>query len=116
MSELLIKQQTFSRLVPSLIIHAHVLGFEVTLGDCFRDPRVHGKFGEKSSYSHRNSAHKLKLAIDLNLHKDGVYCTGTEAHRCLGAFWKERHPDNRWGGDFTKPDGNHYSHFYRGYV
>jgi len=83
------------------------MGYEVTIGDVFRDPRVHGQLGVRKSYSHPKSAHKVKLAIDLNLFRDGEYLQLTEDHRPLGEWWKEQHPLARWGGDFD--DGNHYS-------
>ena len=39
------KQRRFARMVARLIDQAHELGFEVSLGDAYRDPRVHGQFG-----------------------------------------------------------------------
>lgn len=42
-------------------------------GDLFRDPRLHGALGVKQGYGARNSCHKLKIAIDLNLFKDGAF-------------------------------------------
>lgn len=101
------KQRRFARLVPRLIDKAHELGYEVTLGDAYRDPKMHGEIGVKLGYGHRNSAHKVRLAIDLNLFLGGVYQVTTEAHRTLGTWWKAQGPDHRWGGDFD--DGNHYS-------
>lgn len=101
------KQTEFARLVPRLIDKAFELGFEVTLGDAYRDPRVHGEMGVRKSYSHPRSAHKIRLAIDLNLFKDGEYLEGSDAHRPLGEWWETQHPDARWGGRFN--DGNHYS-------
>lgn len=105
-------QSEFAHLIPSLITYARALGYEVTLGDAFRDPRVHGEIGEKKGYGHSKSAHKLRLALDLNLFKDGVYLEGTEAHRELGEWWEQQHPLARWGGRFN--DGNHYSFYYQG--
>lgn len=101
------KQVQFARLVPRLIDQAFALGFEVTLGDAYRDPRVFGPMGQKRGYSHPSSAHKQRLAVDLNLFKNGVFLEDTESHRPLGEWWKQQHPDARWGGDFR--DGNHYS-------
>lgn len=100
-------QKAFARLVPRLIDRAHELGFEVTLGDAYRDPRVHGALGVKLGYGHPRSAHKQKIAIDLNLFKDGVFLETTEAHKELGEWWEKQHPLARWGGRFS--DGNHYS-------
>jgi len=101
------KQRLFARLVPRLIDKAHELGYEVTLGDAFRDPRVHGALGVKLGYGHASSGHKQKLAIDLNLFENGVYLADTAGHRRLGEWWEKQHADARWGGRFD--DGNHYS-------
>lgn len=108
------KQRLFTKLLAQLIEYAYSQGYELTLGDAYRDPRVHGDIGVKKSYSSANSSHKERLACDLNLFKDGVYLTTTEAHKPLGAYWKSLHPDCRWGGDFSAPDGNHYSMTHQG--
>lgn len=100
-------QTEFARLVPRLIDKAFELGFEVTLGDGYRDPRTHGDLGVKLGYGHAKSAHKLRCALDLNLFKDGEYLEGSAAHRPLGEWWEQQHPLARWGGRFN--DGNHYS-------
>lgn len=109
------QQELFMHLVPRLIDKAHELGFEIRGGDLFRDPRVHGAMGVKIGYGARNSCHKLKLAIDLNLFKDGNWQTHTSDHEELGTWWKQQHPLCRWGGDFRKPDGNHYSMEHNGH-
>jgi hypothetical protein len=115
---LLAKQHEFARLVPRLIDKAHELGLAVAIGDAYRDPRVHGEMGVRKSYSHPRSAHKVKLAIDLNLFTDTDadgdldYIATTERHRPLGEWWERQHPDARWGGRFG--DGNHYSFEYGG--
>lgn len=100
-------QVLLARLVPRLIDRAFELGYEVTLGDAFRDERVHGALGVKLGYGHPKSGHKKRLAIDLNLFKDGEYLEGTDAHRELGEWWEQQNPLCRWGGRFN--DGNHYS-------
>ena len=108
------KQRLFTKLVAQLIQYAYAQGYELTLGDAYRDPSVHGDVGVKKSYSSANSVHKQRLAIDLNLFKGGVYQTSTEAHKPLGEYWKSLHPLCRWGGDFSTPDGNHYSMTHEG--
>lgn len=105
-------QSEFAKLVPRLIDKAYELGYEVTLGDAFRDPRLHGTLGVKLGYGHPKSGHKLRLALDLHLFKDGVYLSGTIAHSTLGEWWEQQHPLARWGGHFG--DGNHYSFEYGG--
>ena len=100
-------QSEFAALVPRLIDKAIELGFAVTLGDAYRDPRVHGALGTKMGYGHAKSAHKQRLAIDLNLFVGGEFQDSTEAHRALGEWWEQQHSLARWGGRFN--DGNHYS-------
>lgn len=99
------RQVEFSKLVPRLIDKAFELGFEVTLGDAYRDPRVHGEVGVKMAYGHSKSCHKLRLAIDLNLFKAGKFLTTTEDHKPLGEWWES--VGGTWGGRFN--DANHYS-------
>ena len=99
------KQRKFTRMIGLLIEYAYQEGYELTVGDAYRDPRVHGDVGEKKSYSSANSNHKQRLAMDFNLFKDGKYLTSTEDHRKLGEYWEDI--GGSWGGRFH--DGNHYS-------
>ena len=99
------KQSKFVKMLADLLHFAHTRGYEFTLGDAYRDPRVHGEVGVKSSYSAANSVHKLRLAIDLNLFKDGKFLTTTKDHEPLGLYWESL--GGSWGGRFE--DGNHYS-------
>ena len=92
-------------MVARLIDKAFELGYEVTLGDAYRDPRLHGGIGVKMGYGHPKSCHKLRLAIDLNLFKNGKFLTTTEDHRQLGEWWESI--GGTWGGRFN--DANHYS-------
>lgn len=102
------KQRLFTLCVGLLIVKADELGYEMSFGDAYRDPRVHGSVGERKSYSATNSVHKERLAVDLNLFKDGKYLTGTDDHKELGEYWESLYPPfARWGGRFN--DGNHYS-------
>lgn len=108
------KQSKFALMVAHLIIKAYELGYEVTLGDAYRDHRLHGAPGIKLGYGHPKSAHKIRLAVDLNLFLKGVFLTDTESFRPLGMWWKTQDVDCRWGGDFKSPDGNHFSCFHEG--
>ena len=101
------KQSRFAVTVARLILEAERQGYEVTFGDAYRDPRLHGVVGVKKGYGSANSVHKVRLAIDLNLFRDGRFLSSTESHRKLGEWWEAQHPDARWGGRFN--DGNHYS-------
>ncbi len=99
------KQRKFTEMIGRLIAWAYANGYELTFGDAYRDPRVHGQVGQKSSYSAASSLHKERLAVDFNLFRDGRYLTRTEDHQPLGEFWESI--GGTWGGRFK--DGNHYS-------
>ncbi|MGL5487860.1 MAG: M15 family metallopeptidase [Shewanella sp.] len=99
------KQRRFTRMTAELIKFAYDNGYELTFGDAYRDPRLHGDMGIKKGYGHASSNHKQRLAVDFNLFKDGKFLTSTEDHRPLGEFWESI--GGSWGGRFN--DGNHYS-------
>ncbi|MGL5485629.1 MAG: M15 family metallopeptidase [Shewanella sp.] len=99
------KQRRFTRMLAELINFAYANGYELTVGDAYRDPRLHGDMGVKKGYGHASSNHKQRLAIDFNLFKDGKFLTSTEDHRPIGEFWESI--GGSWGGRFN--DGNHYS-------
>jgi len=95
MASLREKQSKFALMVGRLIIYAYSLGYELSFGDAFA-----------TSGHKKNSKHYSKLAIDLNLFKNGKYLSKTEDHKELGEYWKRI--GGIWGGDFKKKDGNHY--------
>lgn len=99
------QQHRFVVMLGQLIGHATLLGYDLSLGDAYRDPRLHGEYGKRKGYSSRYSDHKLRLAIDLNLFHDGKFLTGTEDHRVLGEYWESI--GGFWGGRVN--DGNHYA-------
>jgi hypothetical protein len=95
------KQRLFVKMVGRLIDFAYSKGYELSLGHALRCQDC--KIGSE------NSLHKIRLAVDFNLFKDGVYLTKTEDHLPLGLFWESLDPQCSWGGRFKNPDGNHYS-------
>jgi len=99
------KQKRFVIMVAGLIAFATEQGYELSFGDAYRDPRAFGDIGVKKGYSMPRSAHKMRLAIDFNLFKDGKFLEGTEDHQPLGEWWESQ--GGTWGGRFK--DGNHYS-------
>lgn len=105
------KQRRFVRMIADLIVWAYDNGYELTLGDGYRDPRVFGIMGETRGYGHPYSNHKQRLAIDFNLFKDGKFLETSDAHRPIGEKWESM--GGTWGGRFR--DGNHYSLEHGGY-
>lgn len=104
------RQRRFLPLVAKLIEYAYSQGYELSAGECYRTPEQAALNAQHNS-GIANSLHTLRLAIDLQLFKDGVYLTDSAAYAALGAFWKGLDPDCAWGGDFkSRPtDGNHFS-------
>lgn len=94
------KQSKFVTMVALLIQFAYEQGYELTFGDAWA-----------SSGHKKNSNHYIRLAIDLNLFKNGKYLRSTKSHEPLGEFWESI--GGAWGGRFK--DGNHYSLEHRGY-
>lgn len=107
--KLIEKQFTFSKLLPRLIDKAYELGYTITLGEALRTvEQAHANAIDGSGIEH--SLHLLKLAIDLNLFKNGKWLKENTDHKSLGEFWESLStPDFKciWGGRFG--DGNHYS-------
>lgn len=106
------KQSRFVKMQARLIDWAYAHGYELTLGDGFRDPRVFGDLGVHKGYGKAYSNHKRRLAQDYNLFKDGKFLSSTEDHRPLGEYWESI--GGAWGGHFN--DGNHYALEHEGRV
>lgn len=99
------KQSIFLFLVARLIIFANENGYELTFGEAYRTPEQ-AALNAKKGIGIENSLHIKRLAIDLNLFKDGIYLSSSENHRFLGEWWEQQHMNCRWGGRWK--DGNHY--------
>ena len=100
------QQSLFALLSAHLILWAFEQGYELTYGDAFD---TDGDGGHMKGTVHGN-----RMAIDLNLFIKAALQMSSEAHAPIGAYWKSLHPLCRWGGDFKKPDGNHYSLAFQG--
>jgi hypothetical protein len=101
------KQRLFTHLQAKLVIWAYEQGYELTDGDAYRDPRLHGEHGEQKGYGSAYSRHKQRLARDYNLFINGVYQETTEAWAEIGEHWENMNELCTWGGRFE--DGNHLS-------
>jgi len=91
------KQSQFVKKIALLILFAYDQGYELTFGDAY------------ASTGHKiGSYHYKRLAIDLNLFRDGKFLEETKDHGPLGLFWESLGDQCTWGGNFN--DGNHYSY------
>lgn len=100
------RQEEFARNIAKLILFIFDSGYTCTLGEAYRTEEQ-AELYAKQGKGIKNSLHRKRLAIDLNLFKDGIYQDKSDAYEFAGSFWYSLHPDNRWGG--AGGDGNHFS-------
>lgn len=81
-------------------------GYGCTLGEAYRT-KEQAEWNAQKGTGVKNSLHCKRLAIDLNLFKDGIYQNKSEAYEKFADYWVSLHPDNKWGG--VGADGNHFS-------
>ena len=106
--ELWQKQATFADNVSALIAYIRKQGFYCTFGDAFRS-QAQAELDAEKGVGIKNSLHCKRLAVDLNLFDaQGHYYDSGDEYKQFGDFWKTLNPANRWGGDFTRGDGNHF--------
>lgn len=102
-------QNIFAQNVAKLILYATQSGYQVTLGEAWRTQKQQDYYYKMGLTKAKVSQHQKRLAIDINLFRDGVYLTETEDYAFIGDYWTKLHPFNRWGGHFSKlRDGNHF--------
>src|SRR3990167_5446520 len=107
-------QSRFVEDVHFLIGFAYNQGYELTFGEAYRTPEQ-AALNAANGTGIKNSLHTIRLAVDFNLFKDGVWLKKSEDFKELGKYWKSLNPKNAWGGDFkTNPDGNHFSQSHGG--
>jgi len=100
-------QAIFAGNVARLILKMNEAPYTCTLGEAYRTTEQ-AQWNAARGIGIANSLHCQRLAIDLMLFKDGVYCSDSEAYRPFGEYWVTLNSLNRWGGSFTKKDGNHF--------
>jgi len=117
------KQSRFARQLPRLLDYAYSLGYEVTLGECFRSdeqaeinalgrngreavaqliehqfPLLAKKIRNNTGNGIRNSLHGQRLAIDLQLFDDrGVWVQEPYPYSLLADYWEALGSDHRAG-------------------
>jgi hypothetical protein len=98
------KQQRFARAKNLLEQYLFFMGYELTMGDAYRDPRV--------PYGHKNSTHRSRLAQDYNIWRDGKLLEGPTADAAFTIghnFW-----DFIGGAKRIKGDLGHFSFKHNG--
>lgn len=128
------KQRLFAFKLRKLFDWLHAHGYEVTLGEATRsneqaeinalgtegraalrmllrqNPKFHRleqMLADNVGSGIRNSLHEIRLAIDLNLWKGGVYLQQNEQYKEAAEFWESLGDGCASGYYFG--DGNHFS-------
>lgn len=103
------RQSLFAMLVGELLvwIYDHP-GWEVTFGEGSVNPL------RREFFHMRNSLHRSRLALDMNLFVDGEWIAdgSHEVWSAIGMQWESMHELARWGGRFR--DANHISVTWQG--
>ena len=107
------QQSLFVQLVAKLIEWTYSNGYELTFSEAYRSPQE-AAINAQTGAGISNSLHTMRLAIDLNLFKDGVLLSTVADYQPLGDYWKTLSGLARWGGGFSKPDADHFSLTYGG--
>lgn len=119
------KQFLFMSCLGKLLLWCEQNGYTVTGGDLYRSmdslkcyhcqqPVNYQQLLVSNGRSHTlNSLHCNRLAIDLNLFKDGQYIGNDgQAYAPLGQYWESLDPSNHWGGGDHFPVGQKdFDHF-----
>ena len=105
---LVAEQAAFAQDVAKLLQQAVALGYEVTFGEAYRTAEQQEWYVERGLSKTKDSYHLKRLAVDLNIFKDGELI---DRPADLGAFWEGLNPLNHWGGNFTSIKD--YDHFER---
>ncbi len=103
------KQSLFASLLGKFLVWIYTHPeWEVTIGEVYRAPAT-AQANAAAGIGIAKSLHIVSLAVDLRFFVKDQYLTKSEDYKVLGDYWKTLHPLCRWGGDFKKPDGNHFS-------
>lgn len=97
------RQETFAVNVAKLILFINANGYQVTLGETIRS-RAEAEAYAKKGIGIRDSNHIYRLAIDLNLFKDGKYLTHEKDYKFAGVYWQSLNKHNEW----HRSDSNHF--------
>lgn len=95
-------------LIAKLITYVYSQGYALTWGEAYRTPQQ-AEWDAEHGTGIAQSVHCDRLAVDLQLFKDGAYLTNSTDYAFMGAFWKQLDPRCRWGGDFHTVDADHFS-------
>lgn len=108
------KQARFTYKIAQLIVWAkESLGVDLIGAELFRT-KEQAEIYAKTGKGIINSVHRLKLALDMYVYKDGKILWDSNYYHAIGRKWKSMDDDARWGGDMKRRDVYHYSFYHKG--
>lgn len=106
-------QELFAECLGKLLIEMYTKGYKVRMGDVWGRETDFNLIEDKVTKEKKKvrthkigSQHFKKLAVDINLFKNGIPLTKTEEHKIFGEYWESLNPLCR--GGYRYGDGNHY--------
>lgn len=96
------KQEVFLRNAAKLILWAFDRGYRIRGGELLRTKEQQEIYIKTGRSKTMNSRHLDKLAIDLNLIKDGKLSNDSKDYQPLGEYWMSLNPANVWGSDWNR--------------
>jgi len=96
---LLNEQFAFTHDVSKLFHFIWANGFEFSIGEVMRPQEMQDIYVRTGRSKTEKSQHLKKLAIDLNIFKDGVLAT-VDQIKPIGKYWESLAEVNRWGGSW----------------
>lgn len=107
------QQAAFAQDVIKLLTFVFANGFVATFGEAYRTAEQQAIYianGASKLKPGQISQHQKRLAIDLNIFKDGKLCTAEQV-RVIGKYWESLGMLNRWGGSWRGEVEAGRSHF-----
>ena len=107
------QQSAFVLNVAKLVNWCYSNGYELTYSEAYRSP-TEAAINAQTGAGIANSLHSLRLAVDFNLFRAGAILDEVANYRPVADYWKTLDPLCCWGGDFSKPDADHFSMTWNG--
>ncbi len=106
------KQWLFTQLVARLVWELRDMGYHVTYGEAYRTPDA-ALLNSKQGDGIANSLHIIRLAVDLNLFRQGEFLERVTDYEPAGKLWESYSVAGAyqccWGGRFKSLDASHFS-------
>lgn len=104
-------QAVFTRTICQFTLWLFDQGYEVTDGEAYRTPEMVAIDVQKGA-GISTSLHPHRRARDMNIFLKGIFLQTKSDLQILGDKWESMSQEGmtcRWGGNFTKPDTDHFS-------